>query len=131
MRFRFPPTARTLLAIALGLCTAIAPLRAPVLATPKATQKSPHLQCRGVDILDEMLAKDPATHARILDEAAKVQNADAILWRIEKRGVAPSHLMGTMHVSDVRITTLSPAAAKALDGSKSVLLEVADLSPEA
>ncbi|MEQ1713844.1 MAG: TraB/GumN family protein, partial [Hyphomicrobium sp.] len=73
----------------------------------------------------------PATHARILDEAAKVQNAEAILWRIEKRGVAPSHLMGTMHVSDVRITTLSPAAAKALDGSKSVLLEVADLSPKA
>lgn len=102
-------------------------------AAPKAGKapREPHRQCRGIDMLDELKTRDPALHAKILDEAAKVENADAILWRIDKPGAAPSHLFGTMHVSDTRVTTLSDATTRALDGSKAVLLEVRDLSPKA
>lgn len=96
-----------------------------------ATVRQPLRTCRGVDMIDELKTRDPAAHARILDEAAKIENANAVLWRIEKPGVEPSHLFGTMHVTDTRITTLSPATNKALDASKAVLLEVKDLTPQA
>lgn len=98
---------------------------------PAAKAAEPHRQCRGIDMLEEMKAKEPGTYAGILADAAKIENGGAILWRIEKPGKAPSHLFGTMHVSDTRITTLSPAATSALHGSKAVLLEVADLSQKA
>ncbi len=106
---------------------------AAVGAAPKAEPQTPepHRACRGVDMLDELKSSDPALHTRIIDQAAQVENSNAILWRIERPGAAPSHLFGTMHVSDTRITTLSAAAANALHGSKAVLLEVKDLSPKA
>lgn len=112
---------------------AIAALPSAVDAAPKATPQAreAYRQCRGVDMLDELKTTDPAMHTRILDQAAKVENSNAILWRIDKAGAAPSHLFGTMHVSDTRITTLPAAAAKALDASKAVLLEVKNLSPKA
>lgn len=98
---------------------------------PSAATQAPLRSCRGVDMIDELKTRDPALHTRIFDEAAKIENADAVLWRIEKPGMAPSHLFGTMHVTDTRITTLSPATSKALEASKAVVLEVKDLTPQA
>jgi uncharacterized protein len=92
-----------------------------VLASSAATRAQAPV-CTGRNVLDEL--KGTEAHARILAKAAATENAKAILWRIERAGKPPSHLFGTMHLADPRITTLSPAVRGALGGARRLLLEV-------
>jgi uncharacterized protein YbaP (TraB family) len=48
-----------------------------------------------------------------------------LLWRIEKAGVAPSHLFGTIHLADKRVTALPPDVRREFDAAKSFVMEVA------
>jgi uncharacterized protein len=84
--------------------------------------------CRGQNMLEEMKTSDPAAYAKVVEAAKKTTNSEALLWRIEKAGVATSHLFGTVHISDPRVTTLSPAVTAALNSAKAVALEIADMS---
>lgn len=87
--------------------------------------------CTGTDMLSELQTRAPDRYKKVQEESAKLPNAQAILWKIEKPGVSPSYLFGTMHVSDPRIANLTPTAQAAIAGAKSVALEVADLSDNA
>lgn len=87
--------------------------------------------CSGIDMFEEMRNADPQSYATVVKDAAAWTNAEAILWRIEKPGIAPSHLFGTVHVSDPRITTLSKAAEAALQSAGTIVVEVADLNDNA
>ena len=81
--------------------------------------------CGGKNLLDEMRTNDPATYQAVMDEAKAIPNSEAVLWRVAgKDGAADSHLFGTAHVTDPRITTLPEKAAKALDHAKIVALEL-------
>jgi uncharacterized protein len=84
--------------------------------------------CTGKNILDEMQASEPEAYARILAKAAATENANALLWKIERAGKPASHLFGTMHLTDARIHALSPALKDALAGARRLVLEVEDLS---
>lgn len=88
-------------------------------------------QCGGTDMMTELAASDPAAFEKISSQAKAYGNTQALLWRVEKTGVAPSYLFGTMHLTDRRITTLSPAVVDALKSAKVLVLEVGDLSPSA
>lgn len=88
-------------------------------------------QCQGTDMLTEMKEKDPGAYAKVMAESRALPNTEAVLWKVEKPGVAPSFLFGTMHLSDPRIATLSPTVKDAIAHSKAVALEVADLSDKA
>jgi uncharacterized protein YbaP (TraB family) len=83
--------------------------------------------CQGHDLVAAMQRDDPASYAKVMEEAAKVPNGEAIFWRIERDGVAPSWLLGTAHVTDPRVTTLTPDEASALDHASTVVLELAEL----
>jgi uncharacterized protein len=85
--------------------------------------------CTGKNVLDELGTTDPAAHARVVAAAAGTENANAILWKVEKAGVAPSHLFGTMHLTDERINTLPPRVRKAFTDSSRLVLELDDISP--
>lgn len=122
---------RTVGAVALAAALIVSVALPAAAEKPKKKVVEPQRQCRGVDMLEELKAQEPQTHAKILADAALIENAGAILWKIEKPGVQASHLLGTMHVTDTRITTLSPNIVAALDKSKAVVLEVADLSQQA
>lgn len=87
--------------------------------------------CAGVNMLDELSTTAPAAHAEIKARASATPNADAVLWRIERKGVPASYLLGTIHMTDPRVTTLSPAVEKAIAASDTVALEVADVSTDA
>lgn len=101
-----------------------------LVAAPASAAPAP--KCGGRDMLAEMQRDEPQIHARIMAAAKATENTEAVLWRIEGRdGAPPSHLLGTVHVTDPRITTLAPAAKTALAQAKTVVLEVADLSPSA
>lgn len=88
-------------------------------------------QCGGADMLQEFAARNPVAYENLRADAKALQNTEALLWRVEGQGLAPSYLFGTMHLSDERITKLSPAVSKALTGAKAVVLEIGDLSPAA
>jgi len=47
-----------------------------------------------------------------------------LLWRIEGKGASPSHVFGTVHLADPRVTKLPPVVARELDQASSVSLEV-------
>lgn len=47
-----------------------------------------------------------------------------VLWKVEKAGVAPSHLFGTIHVSDPRVTTLPEAVEQAFNHAQSFTMEM-------
>lgn len=98
-----------------------------LLAAPAVEAQTP--TCRGKNVLDELRESDQAVHARVMAAAAATENAGAILWKIEKAGVSPSHLFGTMHLTDDRINDLSPAVKAALARSSRLVLELEDVSP--
>lgn len=87
--------------------------------------------CGGRDLLPELRARSAEVAQRFDTQATAMANAKAILWRLEKDGVPPSHLFGTVHVTDERVTNLTPTIQTAFDSSRVVALEIADLSPEA
>lgn len=96
-----------------------------------AQEKAAEQQCSGNDMLAELAATDPETHGAVVAESEKLANAKSLLWKIERDDTPVSYLFGTMHLSDRRVTTLPPMAAEALSKSDTVILEVADLSPQA
>ena len=96
-----------------------------------AEKVSPPQTCGGIDMLAETAAKDPQTYDRIMAAATATKNADAILWKVEKPGRPTSYLFGTVHLTDERVTTLSPATESALKASKTIALEVSDISETA
>ena len=97
------------------------------LASPVTAQVA---ACSGTNVLRELQRTDASAHARVESAAAATENSNAILWRIEKAGVEPSHLFGTMHLTDERIHTLSPAVKAAHGGARRLVLELDDLSPD-
>ena len=110
------------------LCACAAVLIATCL--PAMADDSPQ-RCHGVDMLAEMQSRSPNAYKTVMEESRRTTNTEAVLWKIEKPGVAPSYLLGTMHLSDPRISRLSAQEKDLIAHSKSVALEVADLSDKA
>jgi uncharacterized protein len=96
--------------------------------TPPAAAAAVPDQCVGKDMLAELAVSDAVTHRKIMDEAGKVENTEALLWKIEKDGVPTSHLFGTIHMADTRVTTLPEAAKQVFSKAKTVALEIANTS---
>ncbi|MGH8689940.1 MAG: TraB/GumN family protein [Burkholderiales bacterium] len=46
-----------------------------------------------------------------------------LLWRIDREGVAPSHVYGTIHVPDPRLAELPEAVRRSFDAARSLMLE--------
>lgn len=55
------------------------------------------------------------------DAAARFDRG--LLWRVERPGVAPSHLYGTVHLDDARALDFRPAVRAALAGSQRLVTE--------
>lgn len=105
---------------------------ATIFAGPVAFAAGPNGDpCQGSDMLAETKATNPEVYNQIMSEAAATQNSGALLWKIERDGRPTSYLFGTVHLTDDRVTKLSPAVRSALKESKTVALEVADLTENA
>ena len=50
-------------------------------------------------------------------------NGSGLFWRVEKDGVAPSWLFGTMHVPDEGVTKLRAPVAAAFAGASTLVVE--------
>ncbi|MCB1521574.1 MAG: TraB/GumN family protein [Hyphomicrobiaceae bacterium] len=113
-------TARVLRRAALAALLALAPAGAAGAA-----------DCRGTDMLAAMSRSSPDVYREIQDTARATANAEAILWKIERAGVPASYLLGTIHLTDRRVTQFSAKTSQALDAVRSVALEVTDISAAA
>jgi uncharacterized protein YbaP (TraB family) len=88
-----------------------------LLASPALADTAP--VCAGRDLtLDPSVKPDFAAHP---DEAI---NGEGLLWKIEKPGLAPSYLYGTMHSTNAAAIALAQRAAVEIDGAKSVATEL-------
>jgi hypothetical protein len=80
--------------------------------------------CHGRD-LSELAATRPDALKRAEEARADwLVNAKGLLWRIEKPGVAPSYLFGTIHSTDDRAIALAHKAAAEIRGAKVVATEL-------
>lgn len=61
--------------------------------------------------------------ALALPAAAEERFARGLLWRVSKPDIAPSHVFGTIHVADARLSAIPAPARKALGRSRSLTLE--------
>lgn len=78
--------------------------------------------CGGRDLLE---GSGGATLAARVAAAAETVNADATFWRIEATdgSLPPSWLLGTIHLTDPRVTMLPAAVSEALDGARVLAVE--------
>lgn len=64
-----------------------------------------------------------ALSAAALQSPAAERYEYGLLWRVEGGGAPASHVFGTVHLADPRVTRLPPAVAQELDQARSVTLE--------
>jgi uncharacterized protein YbaP (TraB family) len=79
----------------------------------------PPKPCQGSD-LTEVKGLAAAAAARADD----LVNGDGLLWRIEKSGLAPSYLFGTIHSTDEDALGVARRAAQSINGAKIVATEL-------
>jgi hypothetical protein len=85
-------------------------------------------ECRGRDLFAELSLKNPAEHARILTRAEAEFGPFGRLFRATSPNGKVSHLFGTAHLADRRITELPAAVDKAFSDSKIILTELDNLN---
>lgn len=107
--------------LAVPLLLMLALLLTLVLAASARAEEDP--ACGAKDLVAALKVSDPAAYEKLRAEAAKVKNSGARFWKVEKAGLQPNWLLGTMHLSDPRVTSLPDEAKAAFDGSKVVVLE--------
>ncbi len=86
--------------------------------------------CGGKNLIAEMQTANPAQFAALEKEAAAVPNGKGTFWKIEKAGVAPSYLLGTMHVTDPRVLAMPKGADAAYATAKTVIVESDEIVDE-
>lgn len=86
--------------------------------------------CGGKNLLEEVKAEKPALYDEILAESARVPNGQGLFWKIEKPGLSPSYLLGTMHVADPRVLKMPQGAAEARAEAKTIVIESDEILDE-
>ncbi len=122
---------RRSLGLGLWLSAALFIVTAQQPALAQEAPETPQTRCTGKNLLDKLSATDPARHARIVENADTLENGQAIFWKLERAGNAPSYLFGTIHLTDNRIKRLKDTTKNAIRASKTLLIENANLSAEA
>jgi uncharacterized protein len=89
-----------------------------LLIAPRADAEAPPA-CQGKDLTQ--IAGLVAARARRADD---LLDADGLLWRIEKPGLAPSYLYGTIHSTDDGAIALARRAAEEIGSAKVVATEL-------
>ena len=83
--------------------------------------------CTGKNLLPQIAKEAPEIAASLKAEAEAIPYGQGLTWRIEKDGVPPSYLFGTMHLSDPRMLELKPGTKAAFDGSTALALEITEI----
>ncbi|MEP0940509.1 MAG: TraB/GumN family protein [Rhizobiaceae bacterium] len=98
-------------------------------ATDSATKEEAKsaIQCTGVNLIPAMQRDQPDLANAMRQEADETLYGEGLIWKIEKDGLKPSYLFGTIHLADPRLLALKPSARKALDESTTLALEITEI----
>ena len=88
------------------------------------------MECRGQSLILELKRSNPALLAEAEAEANAIPNGKGIFWKIEKEGVEPSFLLGTMHVTDPRVLTMPAGAREAAAAADVIVIESDEILDE-
>jgi uncharacterized protein YbaP (TraB family) len=91
-------------------------------AIPAFADEAP--ACTGRDFSRETAAHPEALAHADEQRRDELTNAQGLLWRVEKPGLAPSYLFGTIHSTDDRAVALARSAASHIKGAKAVATEL-------
>jgi uncharacterized protein len=80
--------------------------------------------CDGRDLSPLAAARPEALKQATEARRDWLVNGQGLLWKIEKNGVAPSFLFGTVHSTDERAVALAHKAAEQIHGAKVVATEL-------
>lgn len=86
--------------------------------------------CRGTDLVEAFKKNDPQKYAALRAAADKIPNGNSIFWKIEKPGIQPSWLLGTMHVTDPRVLKMPQGAAEAVKAADTIIVESDEIVDE-
>jgi uncharacterized protein len=85
--------------------------------------------CSGRDLYKELEKSDPEGFAKLEAERVAIKNEGPLLWKIvPPNGAAPSYLLGTAHVTDTRIATVSDSVKEKIANSKVLALELKEIA---
>lgn len=84
--------------------------------------------CPQRNLLEEFRKTQPAVVESVLKELAATPNADSLFWKIEAPGGGqPSWLMGTVHVTDPRVTEIKTEIKDKLVKADVVVFELKEI----
>lgn len=86
--------------------------------------------CAGESMLPGIEREQSEVWKTALADLASIPNSTGLFWKIEKDGIAPSWLLGTMHTPDTDLGALQPAVTEALSASERIVLELEGLNEE-
>jgi len=89
----------------------------------KNTDENTPIVCSGKNLLIDLAKTDPDAMAEITKAASKVSNGASRFWKVEKPGLEPSWLLGTMHFADPRVTALPAVMESAFSAAQTVVIE--------
>lgn len=81
--------------------------------------------CNGRDLRPALRAEGKL--AGVEAKAVAVPNGAGKLFRVERAGLAPSHLFGTIHLTDPRVLALPAPAEDAFTASERLVIETTDV----
>ncbi|MBJ6132773.1 TraB/GumN family protein [Ochrobactrum sp. Q0168] len=93
----------------------------------RADEKTTTCSVRGTNLIDGVEKSDPALWKKLRAEAQATPNHQGRIWKIEKDGIAPSYLFGTIHLSDPRVMDLPKPVEEAYRSTGTVVIETTDV----
>ncbi len=93
----------------------------------KGVAHAESVTCTGKNLLTELENEQPQIAEKVRARSQSILNGRGLIWKIEKQGLRPSYLFGTIHLSDPRLLTLNPAAEEAFQSSSTVALEIIEM----
>lgn len=111
------------LATSFPLMLAVALIATMLALQPARAAETVSDSCGGKDLMAELQKSDPDKYASIIAAGDEVENGKGIFWKIEKAGLKPSWLLGTMHVSDSRVLTMPKGVAEAVAATDTIVVE--------
>jgi uncharacterized protein YbaP (TraB family) len=97
-----------------------------MLAAQAAQAAAAQPVCAGRSLLGELRAREPARVEAALARSRAEFPHEGRLFRVERAGVPPSWLFGTVHSSDPRTERLPAALGEAMKGARVLLVELED-----
>jgi uncharacterized protein YbaP (TraB family) len=79
--------------------------------------------CTGTSLIPSIRSETPQVCDEAVAAMASITNGAGLFWRIEKEGIAPSWLFGTMHVPDPKVMALADEVSTEFRDASTLVVE--------